>query len=386
MKYFTSPAILHGVAVVALVANMTLLGTGGALASRTIRLDPGSVIPVKLNDTISSNNSQKGDTFTATVKTADGEDYGLPPGTKVDGVVTGARPQRDKDPGIIEVSFERVRLPDGHSYAIEGSLIGLDNKSVDRRSDGRLIAKPSHQNDRLTYAGYGAGAGLIVGLLTKHPLEDTALGGLLGYGFSALQKGHSNARDVVLKPGTEMGLRIDRRATLTAFDDAQQGQFHRTTGSDRYRVSPDSKDYGVGSRTDKANRIEEDNPGDSVDATDVGVMIDDRDIRFESTARPIIDRNEVALVPVVPVLKSAKIPYTYDARTQTLRAAGTVEPVRCTVGSSIAIVNGTRRVRLDAPVQRINGVLYVPSKFLALATGYSVRYDSGSRTVELNSK
>ncbi len=374
MNFLTPPVILRRLSVAALAINMTLLGSGGASASRTIRLDPGSVIPVRLNDTISSNNSQKGDTFTATVKTADGDGdgYGLPPGTKVDGLVTGARPQHDKDPGIIEVAFQRVRLPDGHSYAIAGSLIGLDNKSVDRRTDGRLIAKPSHQNDRLTYAGYGAGAGLIIGLLTKHPLEDTALGGLLGYGFSALQKGHSNARDVVLKPGTEMGIRIDRRTTLTSYDEVQPGQTLHNNDTNQYRVS--------------ADRVNEDNDVETAKASDVGVMIDDRDVNFESTARPIMDRNNVALVPVVPVLRSAKIPYTYDSHNQTLRATGTVDPVRVAVGSSIAVVNGTRRVRLDAPVQRINGVLYVPTKFLALATGYDVHYDTGSRTVVLNSK
>lgn len=383
MKLFALPGTLHTLAVAVLAVNMTMIGSTGALAERTIRLDPGSVIPVRLNDTISSNNSQKGDTFTATVKAANREDYGLPPGTKVDGIVTGARPQRDNDPGIIEVAFQRIRLPDGRSYAIEGSLIGLDNKSVDRRSDGRLIAKPAHKNDRLTYAGYGAGAGLIVGLMTKHPLEDLALGGLLGYGFSALQKGHSDARDVVLKPGTEMGLRIDRRTTLTSSDDTQPGKYHRTGDTNRYRVSTDHEDFGTGGRPDSSQA---DRSTDTSNPTDVGVLIDDKDVKFDSIARPIISRNDVVLIPVAPVLRSAKIPYTFDSQSQTLRATGSIDPVRVAVGSGIAVVNGTRRVRLEAPVQRINGVVYVPMKFLALATGYEVHYDTGSRTVELTSR
>lgn len=400
MRFSANARFARTLTVAAVAVSMTAVGIGEARAERTIRLDAGSVIPVRLNDSISSSESRKGDTFTATIKNTDGEDYGLPTGTKVDGLVTGARPQRDKDPGVLEISFQRIRMPDGRSYAIDGSLIGLDNKSVDRRPDGRLVAKPSHKNDRLTYAGYGAGAGLVVGLLTRRPVEDAVLGGLLGYGFSALQKGHSDARDVVLKPGTELGVRIDRRATLTSYDDSQDSHSNRDTnlngssdsryrrdegtppqdnryhrddvnGSSDSRVSTDRQDYGTANRTD---------------TTDVGVMMDDRDIRFESTARPIITRNDVVLVPASPILRAAKIPYTYDGRSQTLRATGTSEPVRVAIGSNIAIVNGTRRVRMEAPAQRINGSVYVPMKFLSIATGDNVKYDAASRTVVITSR
>jgi peptidoglycan endopeptidase LytE len=89
---------------------------------------------------------------------------------------------------------------------------------------------------------------------------------------------------------------------------------------------------------------------------------------------------------VIPVLRAANIPYTYSAHTQTLRATGTEQPVRIALGSSIAVVNGSRRIRMDAPVQRINGTIYAPMRFLELATGSDVRYDSGSRTVLLNSR
>jgi len=367
---------LHRLSTAAAAISLMAVGVGSAQAERTIRLDAGTVIPVRLNDTLSSSESRKGDTFNATVRTTDADEYGLPEGTKIEGTVTGARPYRDKDPGVIEVSFTRVRMPDGRSYAIDGSLIGLDNKSVERRSDGRLIAKPAHKNDRLTYAGYGAGAGLIVGLLTKRPLEDALLGGLLGYGFGALQKGHSDARDVVLKPGTEMGVRLDRRATLTAYDDARDTRYHRDDSE--YRVSSERHDYGTSDRVSSGTGRE--------DGTDIGVMIDDRDVRFDSTARPVLNRNDVVMVPVVPVLRAAKIPYEYNTRTETLRATGTVEPVRLAVGTNIAVVNGTRRVRLEAPAQRINGTMYVPIKFLSLATGYDARYDSHSRTVILTSR
>jgi hypothetical protein len=114
-------------------------------------------------------------------------------------------------------------------------------------------------------------------------------------------------------------------------------------------------------------------------------MIDDRDVRFESNARPIIGRNDIVLVPIIPVLRAAKIPYTYVSRNQVLRATGTVDPVRFAVGSSIA-VQGSRRIKLDGAVQRLNGTVYVPMRALALATGDDVHYDSGSRTVVVTSR
>ncbi|HLJ56278.1 MAG TPA: stalk domain-containing protein [Chthonomonadaceae bacterium] len=337
-----------------------------AWADRSIRLDRGSVIPVRLNDALSSDRSRKGDTFSTSVRAGDGEDYGLPPGTRIDGVVSGARPQRGRDPGVIELSFDRVRLPDGRSYAVDGSLIGLDNKSVDRRSDGRLVAKPSHQNDRLTYAGYGAAAGLIVGLLSNHPLEDTTLGGLIGFGLGSLQKSKSSARDVVLKPGTEMGVRIDNQATVPV--GLRSGDIRPS-----YRVRAGAPDFGTGGRPD------------AVDPTEIGAMLDDKDITFASTARPIITRGDVVLVPIVPILRAERVPYRYDGTTQTLRTTATA-PVRLVVGSPIAVVDGDHRVRLEAPVQRINGTLYAPMKALSLATGCAVRFDEGSKTVVLTTR
>ena len=378
LKIYGNFTHVLGLIVLSSVLAGTISLSDVAYADRSIRLNAGSVLPVRLNDTLSSNESHKGDTFTATLRMEDtADDYlGLPAGTKVEGVVRLARPQRDKDPGVLDVSFQRLRMPDGRSYAIEGSLIGLDNKSVDRQSDGRLVAKPNHKNDRLTYVGYGAGAGLIVGLLTKHALEDTLIGGGLGYLFGSLQKGHTDARDVVLKPKTEMGVRLDRQVSITSSsenrDDAN-ARYHRENG-DR-RETGDKEEYVR--RNDYDNR---DNH------TDIGVLVNDSDIRFASTARPFITQDSVVMVPIAPVLKAEKIPYNYNSGQSTLTTTGYDKTVRMSIGSRIALVNGNQRVRLEAPVQKLNGTVYVPLKALALVTDQNVSYDSSSRTVMITSK
>ena len=185
--------------------------------ARTVALGVGTVIAVRLDEALSSNESNKGDKFTATVKENTGETdpYALPSGTKIEGIVRLSRPKKDKNPGVLDLAFQRLILPDGSSYTLSGSLIGLDNKSVSHDKQGRLVAKKGHRTDRLTFVGYGAGAGFLLGLLTdkKHTVRDTALGAGLGYLFGALEKDKSKVNDVRLKEGTELGVRLDKRLT-----------------------------------------------------------------------------------------------------------------------------------------------------------------------------
>lgn len=185
--------------------------------TRNVALNAGTVIAVRLDEALSSNESNKGDKFTATVKENTGktDPYALPSGTQVEGIVRLVRPKKDKQPGVLDLAFQRLILPDGRSYNLKGSLIGLDNKSVTHDKQGRLTAKKGHRTDRLTFVGYGAGAGLLAGLLLdkKNTLRDTALGAGLGYLYGALEKDSSKVNDVRLKEGTELGVRLDSRLT-----------------------------------------------------------------------------------------------------------------------------------------------------------------------------
>ena len=198
-------------AACAVLVGAALWPAGAARHARRYVLDPGTVLLVRLNNTLSSKDSHSGDVFTAMV--TDQDAYSLPAGTKVEGVVRSARPKHGKQPGALDLAFDRLVLPGGKAYDINGSVIGLDGKSVKSTANGRLVATPAHRNDRLTYVGIGAGAGLLVSVLThrKSTFTDTLLGGGLGYLYGALQKGHSNTRDVTLKSGTKVGVRLNNR-------------------------------------------------------------------------------------------------------------------------------------------------------------------------------
>jgi hypothetical protein len=323
-------------------------------------LDAGTVLPARLNDTLSSQNSQRGDSFTATLRNDAGSYYNqLPAGTRIEGIVETVRPQEGRHPGMLDLRFERLRFPDGRSIPIEGSLIGLDNKSVTRTADGRLIAKPDHRNDRLTYLGYGAGAGFIIGALTRRPLEDTLLGGGLGYLFGSLQKNNARPSNITLKPGTELGVRLDHGVTYASDD---TGDADRADGQHYYRRS---------------------HTGDHGSPTDIGVLVGDRNVNFDSTVPPVMVHSDV-MVPFRPVLNAAHINFDVNADRGVITVMAPNTTVKAYVDSNIARLSDGTRVRMEEPVQRLNGTLYVPLKFLSLATGQKVHWDSESRTVEIS--
>lgn len=190
----------------------TSTGTSGGTAAM-LTLEENTVIPARLNTKLSSLNNQEGDTFTATINTRGEADYlGLPVGTKIHGVVTKATPRAGKDPGVLALDFTRMTLPDGRSVAIDAGLTGLDSKHVSNE-DGRLVAKADHRNDTLTYVGLGAGAGVLIAILTDSDdwLRNGLIGAGLGWLFSEIQGNNAKPRDVTLEKDTEVGVRLDQR-------------------------------------------------------------------------------------------------------------------------------------------------------------------------------
>jgi len=177
-------------------------------------LRANSVIPVTLDDPLSSSESRSGDRFSATLKTDGQSSYaGLPQGTKIEGHVVMARQRSGNDPGVLQLAFDRVRLPDGYAEKIDGTVTGLDANSVTRGDNGIIQAKNGarKKGDTLVYVGYGAGAGALLGILTKNNvLTTTVVGGALGLLVDQLQKNQRQPRDVNLSSGTQMGVRLEQ--------------------------------------------------------------------------------------------------------------------------------------------------------------------------------
>lgn len=217
---------------VAAVAATALFGAAApvvrAQGGSQVTLDPGTVIPVKLNTELSSNNSQSGDTFTARVDTSKQAYRSIMQGASVDGVVRQATPRDGDKPGTLTLAFTRLRLADGRTFSISGGPTSLASKDLEARSDGVLVAKKSGKNNTLTYAGIGAGAAVLADVLRggKLKIEDILIGGGLGYAAGTLLKGQQQVHDVDLKPGTAMGVLLDSRTRY----------YHRATSATTRRT------------------------------------------------------------------------------------------------------------------------------------------------------
>ena len=176
-----------------------------------------TVLPISLNQTLSSTDSKKGDKFTAIIQTTDEKAYGgIPLGSYIEGHVSDVRAKKGSEPGVLDLSFDRIRLPNGKTTPLAGSLYSLDSEAVDRDADGVMTAKNKNKDNRIVYAGYGAGAGVLVGLLSggKLSLEKALLGGLLGYVIGSAEKPKQNPSDVKLARGTLLGVRLNEDLAL----------------------------------------------------------------------------------------------------------------------------------------------------------------------------
>ena len=201
---------LMAVGYAAMTATLTVGSAPKAIAARAtpVVLSPGTVIPVKLITRLSSKTCHKGDGFSASVDESKAAYKSIMQGGIVSGVVRQSTPKHGKNPGLLDLSFTRLRLPDGRSFAISGAPTSLDAKYIDKTSSGMMVAKNTVKNERLKYAGIGAGSVALVKVLggNKVKLTDILIGGGLGYAAGSILKGPSQVNDVTLKPGTQMGV------------------------------------------------------------------------------------------------------------------------------------------------------------------------------------
>lgn len=175
-----------------------------------LNYDSGDVIPVTLDETVTSEYAHPGDKFTATVDSSQAGYHRLR-GASITGHVTDVRHSDGKRPGRLGVQFDRLTTRNGQSYTITGSLIALNDKSLKTNADGVLVAKNTEKKKTLQYAEIGAGAGTVLGILGGGGIRvgTILLGGALGAAAGQLSPGKKQSHDVNLKAGTKLGVRLD---------------------------------------------------------------------------------------------------------------------------------------------------------------------------------
>ena len=353
-----------------------------------ITVPSGTIIPVSLNNALSSRNSQRGDKFTATLKSGQ-DDAGLPRGTRVEGVVQEALPAIDGKPGMLDVDFRKLVFPNGGSMNVQASLYSLNGKDV-KRTDGRLTASSDKSQDRLKWVGIGAGAGLLIGAVTK---QNELLSGLLGSGAGYLYNELSKKKpgDVTLKEGSSFGVRLDRDIS---FNDngtsTSQGAYivrnDNQNNNDTNRRNGRRTNYG---NDNNVNRRGNGNSGNVTGSANnrsndsryanIGLSVDGKNTRYDQNSAPYI-RNNVVYVPLAATGRTAMFDYQYASRTKTIFVRN--EGIRLVLGSRTAYVNGRERT-LPAAAMMINDSIYVPMEFIGWAVNGSASYDGDSQMVNI---
>lgn len=340
-------------------------------------LEENTVIPVVLDREISSQTARRGDRVQARVRVEGDEYLGIPEGSRVEGRVQEVQRHRGDQPGVLDIEFNRLRTPDGQTYPLNASLVSLNNDSVERREDGRIVARANRGKDRTKFIGYGAGAAAILGALTrggKLRLTDILLGAAAGYAYGESVKDKGRPSDVNLRAGTEFGLALERQIVLRDEEDrlsSRYGSASPSSRTDRYDR------YDRTTRTRTSDRYSDSNRySDS-----------DRDVRvdFSGSARPY-QLGGVWMLPVRTVLDAAGVDYRFDTGRKELHVSNTMNGLRVGTDSRAVRFDDGSRNTLPQPVVLRNGTLYAPVRFFEMATMRRVSYEDPSRTVYLLAK
>ena len=216
---------------------------------RTISVPVDSVVPVQLDTAISSNTSRVGQRFTASVVSHQIGDSEFPAGTKLEGIITEARPAQGKNPGVLDLNFQSAILPDGTRVRVRGDLTSLDQNGVSQRG-GRLVANGARKNNDLKVIGIGAGAGFILGRVLKtNSTVTTVLGAAGGYLFGRSRD--RKAQEARLAQNTTLGVRL---LDPVRFRDTGGYSNLRQTFLGQNNRGFDPRDYGYDSRIDGSAR------------------------------------------------------------------------------------------------------------------------------------
>jgi hypothetical protein len=173
-----------------------------------------TVIPMALDQEISSDGNQPGDRITATVRGDNGRYMDFPQGTILEGVVKSAQRASGSNPGTLDVRFRNIVFPDGSKYRVSGVVTRLDDRNIVREGN-RFVARGGPDNVARD-AEIGAGAGFLLGSIKGRAIGGAAVGGILGAIVGAVE--HNTAHNVRFDSGAQFGLILNRDLTIDRAD------------------------------------------------------------------------------------------------------------------------------------------------------------------------
>lgn len=185
------------------------------------RIDTGTNIRVRMNGTLSSKTARVGDRFTTTVTEPVYSTNGvvvIPVGSTVTGRVdTVTASRKGGKPGEISVSFVSVKLPNGVTRAINGSLTDLNTKSAKSDNEGTASGdKMKHR--KVIFIGGGAGGGAVLGGAFGGG-KGALIGGIIGGIAGAIAENQTKGEEAEVRSGTEFGVYLNQSVSMAKWNE-----------------------------------------------------------------------------------------------------------------------------------------------------------------------
>lgn len=188
------------------------------VADPTYSLAVGSKMRVRMDDTLNSKNAAVGDVFTTTLVDpvyTNGVEV-IPAGSKVLGRVSAAKKaERKGKAGEIDVNFYAVRLPNGTTQALNGSLTGLDANNTESDNEGTARGD-GIDNRKVIFIGGGAAGGALIGAIAGGG-KGAGIGAIAGAGAGLAGALLTKGPEAEVKPGTEFGVILNQAISLKAY-------------------------------------------------------------------------------------------------------------------------------------------------------------------------
>lgn len=211
-------------------------------AAKLYIVEAGTTFRVRMNKSINSSTARAGDTFTTTVTEPVYSNTGvivIPNGSIVTGKIETVVPaKKGGNPGQIAVNFVQLKLPNGMTRSINGSLTDLDARNAKSDNEG-TASGDKMKNRKIIFIGGGGAGGAILGAVIGGG-KGALIGGLIGAGAGVLGERWTKGENAEVKSGTEFGVLLNQAISLPKFAslDEEVTVTAPATGTRTYIVQP----------------------------------------------------------------------------------------------------------------------------------------------------
>lgn len=174
-------------------------GTSGSGAPAMATVASGTSMSLTLDQKLSTDGNQQGDSFTATVSqpVTDGNRVLIPSGATIRGKITALQKAEGEKPAVLKVDFESIEVR-GDSRPLTATLVSADVETdKEMKGEAKKI-------------GGGAAAGGLVGGILGKDAKGALIGAAVGSAAGTAITMATREEHAVLPAGTPMTIRLDQ--------------------------------------------------------------------------------------------------------------------------------------------------------------------------------